>query len=113
MDGAHVFFTDANKKIQKSKRQEMVFDWKKNQIPEGINEIYVILKIPGTRTDSDHFLSSCFPFSYFSRYNISVDKKFRANHNFFIKKDKIEGHFENDMLILKCYTDEIELHKTL
>ncbi|MFX1258630.1 MAG: hypothetical protein ACFFAN_12275 [Promethearchaeota archaeon] len=113
INGSHVYFMDNNQKMIKSKRAQITFDWKTYNIPEGLNEINLIFKIPGSRKESRHFLSSCLPFSDFSGFKLIVDKKFEKTHSFIIFPDKLNGYFDDDKLILICKTSNYNTVKTL
>jgi hypothetical protein len=105
--GAHVFYTDFNKKTLRAKEFKMKFDWKKHTIPKGNNEIYVIFKIPGKEYLSiHHLLSSCYPYADFEGFKVRVDKKYESTSAFHIIDDDMDGYFDEDKLILKCNTKE-------
>jgi len=112
-EGAHVYFTDFDQKILKPKEPKFDFDWKTYQIPEGKNEIYMIFKIPGSNKKYYHLLSSCFPSAEFNGFNLYVDKKYEQNYSFIIKKDTLDGYFDEDKLILRTITSPKDLNKIL
>ncbi|MBN1803456.1 MAG: hypothetical protein JW891_18245 [Candidatus Lokiarchaeota archaeon] len=113
VDGAHVYYKKNLKKEVKSKKHKAELNWRSYKIPEGNNEIHVILKIPGSYTDSRHFLSSCFPQARFWGFTITVDKKYNETHGFKIISENILGRFDGDMLLISCRTSEEGADKTL
>ncbi len=113
VNGAHVYYKKNWNKEVKSKAHKVELDWRSYRIPEGNNEIHVILKIPGSFTDSRHFLSSCFPQARFWGFTITVDKKYNETRGFKIIKENILGHFDGDKLIMSCRTSEEGADKTL
>ena len=112
-EGAHVYYTDFNKKTLKPKEFKLSFDWKKYSIPDGNNEIYVILKIPGSNIDPHHLLSSLYPYADFEGFKLKVDKKYEQTNSFHIIDDDMDGSFDEDKLILKCQTNDKDTNKSL
>ncbi|MFX0176266.1 MAG: hypothetical protein ACFE85_08555 [Candidatus Hodarchaeota archaeon] len=112
-NGAHVYFTNFDSRTLKPKAPKIDFDWKKYKIPQGKNEIYVAFKVPGSSKKSFHLLASCFPSAKFAGFTINVDRKYETNHSFTIFKGVLEGFFDADKLILKCYTTGENVNKTL
>lgn len=112
-NGAHVYYTDINQKLLKVKEQEIEFDWKSYKIPKGNNEIYLIFKIPGRDVNTHHLLSSCYPEASLSSFYLRVDKKYENTSSFTIYKNKLSGYFEDNKLILKCTTSDVDRTKTL
>lgn len=112
-EGAHVYYTDYEKKKLKPKEFKLDFDWKKYSIPSGNNEIYVILKVPGSSLDPHHLLSSLYPYADFDGFKLKVDKKYENTSGFHIIDDDMDGYFDEDKLILKCKTDDKDTNKSL
>jgi len=112
-EGAHVYYTDFNKKTLKPKEFKLSFDWKKYSIPNGNNEIYVILKVPGSNIDPHHLLSSLYPYADFEGFKLKVDKKYEQTNSFHIIDDDMDGFFDEDKLILKCQTNDKDTNKSL
>ena len=56
---------------------------------------------------------SCFPSANFSGFKIYVDKKFEKTQSFEIYKEKLEGRFDEDKLILHCKTSNKEIDRVL
>ena len=113
LEGSHVYFTDENKKMISSKKAQIEFDWKSYTIHDGTEDLYLVFKIPGSGISTYHFLMSCYPSADFSGFKIYVDKKFEKTQSFSIYKDKLEGIFDEDKLILHCKTSNKEIDKTL
>ncbi|MFX1501236.1 MAG: hypothetical protein ACFFDH_09780, partial [Promethearchaeota archaeon] len=101
------------KKMLSLKKTELKFDWKSYEIPDGNDEIYLIFKIPGSSKRTHHFLMSCFPSAEISGFKLFVDKKFEQTNSFIILKDKLDGYFEEDKLILRCKTSNRNIDQTL
>lgn len=112
-EGAHVYYTDFDKRKLKPKEFKLDFDWKKYSIPNGNNEIYVILKVPGSSVNTRHLLSSLYPYADFEGFKLRVDKKYEQTSSFHIIDDDMDGFFENDKLILKCQTNNKDTNKSL
>ncbi len=112
-EGAHVYYTDFKKKTLKPKEFKLRFDWKKYSIPNGNNEIYVILKVPGSNIDPHHLLSSLYPYADFEGFKLKVDKKYEQTNSFHIIDDDMDGYFDEDKLILKCQTNDKDTNKSL
>ncbi|MFX0069849.1 MAG: hypothetical protein ACFFAO_02055 [Candidatus Hermodarchaeota archaeon] len=112
-NGSHVYYLHKKQKTIKPEKGKISIDWKSYTIPEGINELYLIFKIPGSKTNSQHFLFSCYPSAEFSGFKLFVDKKHEKTHGFSIYKDKLIGFFEEDRMILKCTTSGDNIDKTL
>jgi len=113
LEGSHVYYVDENKKMLSSKRAQIEFDWESYTIHDGTEDLYLAFKIPGSRISTHHFLMSCYPTADFSGFKIYVDKKFEKTQSFSINKDKLEGRFDKDKLILHCRTSNKEIDKTL
>lgn len=113
LEGSHVYYIDENKKMISSKKTQIDFNWKSYNIPDGSDEIYLVFKIPGTKISIHHFLMSCYPSADFSGFKIYVDKKFEKTNSFHIYKNKLEGKFDEDKLILHCKTSNKETDKVL
>jgi len=112
-NGAHVYYTDINQKLLEIKEQEIKFDWNSYVIPKGNNEIYLIFKVPGREVNTHHLLSSCYPEASLSNFYLKVDKKYETTSSFTIYKNKLTGYFDEDKLILKCITSDVNRTKTL
>lgn len=112
-NGAHVYYTDINQKLLKIKEQKIKFDWKSYVIPKGNNEIYLIFKVPGREVNTHHLLSSCYPEASLSNFYLKVDKKYENTSSFTIYSNKLTGYFDEDKLILKCITSDVNRTKTL
>ncbi|TXT56276.1 MAG: hypothetical protein BAJALOKI1v1_1950006 [Promethearchaeota archaeon] len=112
-NGSHIYFLNIRSKELKSKEREVDFNWKTYSIPTGTNEIYVVLKIPGSNPKPYHFLSSLFPRGKILNYTIEVDKKFERTKRFILKHGVLEGYFDEDKLILKCSSSDQDVTKTL
>ncbi|MFX1389174.1 MAG: hypothetical protein ACFE9Z_03815 [Promethearchaeota archaeon] len=112
-EGSHVYYIDERKKILSTKRNQAEFKWKNYEIPDGSEDIFLIFKIPGSGVSIHHFLMSCYPSADFSGFKIYVDKKFEKSQSFTIYKDKLEGRFDEDKLILQCKTSNEETDKIL
>jgi len=112
-EGAHVYYTDFNKKTLKPKEFKLGFDWKKYSVPNGNNEIYVIFKVPGSNIDPHHLLSSLYPYADFAGFKLKVDKKYENTSSFHIIDDDMDGYFDQDKLILKCQTNDKDTNKSL
>ncbi|NHJ24981.1 MAG: hypothetical protein EAX89_10420 [Candidatus Lokiarchaeota archaeon] len=112
-EGGHVYYSDFNKKILKSREIKPDFDWKKYTIPKGNNEIYVILKVPGEGISVHHLLSSCYPYADFPGFKMKVDKKYENNYAFEVIDDDMTGYFDGDKLILKSKTNDTTVNKSL
>ncbi len=113
LEGSHVYFINENKKMLSSKKDQIKFDWHSYNIPDGSEDIYIILKIPGIGISTHHFLMSCYPSADFSGFKIYVDKKFERTQSFKIYKEKLEGKFDEDKLILHCKTSNKDIDKSL
>jgi hypothetical protein len=112
-EGAHVYYTDFNKKKLKPKEFKLDFDWKKYNIPSGTNEIYVVLKVPGSSLNTHHLLSSLYPYADFEGFKLKVDKKYEQSSSFHIIDDDMDGFFDEDKLVLKCQTNDKDTTKSL
>jgi hypothetical protein len=112
-EGAHVYYTDYDKKTLKPKEFKLDFDWKKFTIPKGNNEIYVVFKVPGSSLNPHHLLSSLYPYADFEGFKLSVDKKYEKTSSFHIIDDAMDGFFDEDKLILKCETNNKDTNKSL
>lgn len=112
-NGAHVYYMNVNQKLLKVKEQEIGFDWKTYTIPKGNNEIYLIFKVPGRDVNTHHLLSSCYPEASLSNFYLKVDKKYETTFGFSIYKNKLTGYFDEDKLVLKCTTSDLNRTKTL
>ncbi|MHA2288816.1 MAG: hypothetical protein ACXABG_08515, partial [Promethearchaeota archaeon] len=112
-EGAHVYYTDFDKKTLKPKEFKLDFDWKKYQIPDGNNEIYVAFKVPGSSINPHHLLSSLYPYADFNGFKLKVDKKYENTSSFHIIDDDMDGFFDEDKLILKCQTNDRDTNKSL
>ncbi|MFX1418570.1 MAG: DUF1463 family protein [Promethearchaeota archaeon] len=113
LEGSHVYFIDEKKKMISSKKDQIKFDWKAYNIPEGTDDLYLVFKIPGSRISTYHFLMSCYPSADFSGFKIYVDKKFERTQSFSVYKEKLEGNFDEDKLILHCKISNKEIGRTL
>jgi len=85
-EGSHVYFINEKKKMLRSNKAQLKFDWHSYNIPEGSEDIYIIFKIPGTGISTHHFLMSCYPSTDFSGFKIYVDKKFEKTQSFTLDK---------------------------
>ncbi len=112
-EGAHVYYTDFNKKTLRPKEFKLDFDWKKYSIPNGNNEIYVVFKVPGRDMNPHHLLSSLYPYADFDGFKLKVDKKYEKTSSFHIIDDDMDGYFDEDKLILKCQTKDKDANKSL
>ncbi|MFX0012407.1 MAG: hypothetical protein ACFE9R_18990, partial [Candidatus Hermodarchaeota archaeon] len=112
-EGAHVYYTDYDKKKLKAKEFKLGFNWKKYSIPKGNNEIYVIFKVPGSNINPHHLLSSLYPYADFDGFKVKVDKKYESTSSFNVFDDDMDGFFDEDKLILKCQTNDKDTNKTL
>ncbi|MFX1274336.1 MAG: hypothetical protein ACFFBP_01980 [Promethearchaeota archaeon] len=113
INGNHVYFTKDWKKTVKSKTFKFEFDWRKHKIPEGINKLYTIFKIPGSNTSSRHILSSCYPDAKFGGFKLNIDRKYQKTNGFKILKEGVTGVFDDDKLILSCNTSSEDIDKSL
>lgn len=113
INGSHAYYLDKKKKVLSLKKAELKFDWKSYVIPDGTDEIYLIYKIPGSSISSHHFLMSCFPSAEISGFKLFVDKKFEKTGSFVILKEKLDGYFDDDKLILRCKTSNKDVDRTL
>ncbi len=113
LNGAHVYFINENKKMISYGRTPIDFNWKSYDIPEGIEDIYFVFKIPGSGINIRHFLMSCYPSAKFQGFKIFVEKKFEKTQRFNIFKDKLDGYFDEDKLILHCKTSNQETDKVV
>ncbi|MFX1236277.1 MAG: hypothetical protein ACFFAS_02090 [Promethearchaeota archaeon] len=113
VEGSHVYYMKNWKTEIKTKEYKVDFNWRTYRIPEGNNEIYIVIKIPGSFTDSHHFLSSCFPDAQFWGFKLNVDKKFRTTRGFKIIHKNIWGNFDGDKLIIGCRTSSKSADKTV
>jgi hypothetical protein len=113
INGAHAYFIDEKKKMISRKGSEVKFDWKNYNIPNGNDEMYLVFKIPGSNTNTHHFLMSCFPSAEISGFKIIVDKKFEKTLSFYADKKEITGYFDEDKLILKCKTSNENIDRTI
>ena len=95
------------------KETKLDFNWKTFDIPNGSDEIYLIFKIPGSSISSHHFLMSCFPSAEISGFKLFVDKKFEKTGRFTIQKEKLDGYFDDDKLVLRCKTSNKDVDRTL
>jgi hypothetical protein len=112
-EGAHVYYTDYDKKTLKPKEFKLDFDWKKFTVPNGNNEIYVIFKVPGSSLNPHHLLSSLYPYADFDGFKLRVDKKYEKTSSFHIIDDDMDGYFDEDKLILNCETNNKDTNKSL
>ncbi len=112
-EGSHVYFIDENKKMSRSKKTPIDFNWQSYNIPNGSEDIYLVFKIPGMGISTHHFLMSCYPSAKFSGFKMYVEKKFERTQRFNIYKDKLEGCFDEDKLILHCKTSNYETDKVI
>ncbi len=112
INGAHAYYIDEKKKMISRKGSEVKFDWKNYNIPSGNDEIYLIFKIPGSNTNTHHFLMSCFPLAEILGFKIKVDKKFEKTLNFTVDEKEITGYFDEDKFILKCKTSNENFDRT-
>ena len=113
LNGAHAYYLDKKKKMLSFKKTELKFNWKSYNIPDGTDEIYLVFKIPGSSKSSHHFLMSCFPSAEISGFKLFIDKKFEQTNSFKILKDKLDGYFDEDKLILRCKTSNRDVDRTL
>lgn len=56
---------------------------------------------------------SCFPSAIISGFKIFIDSKFEKSFSFRIHKERLDGYFDNDKLILKCRSSSKDIDKTV
>jgi hypothetical protein len=111
-NGSHCYYIN-NKKLIKQKNADIDFDFKKYNIPEGVNEVFIVFKMPCKGISAQHLLASCFPAADFDGFKLMPGRKYETDHSFVIFENRLDGFFDNDKLILRCRTTETDVDKTI
>jgi len=111
-NGSHVFYIDS-KKVIKPNQTISDFDYKKFRIPDGINEVFIVFKMPVKGVSPQHLLASCFPSADFDGFKFTPVKKYETDPSFTIFQDKLDGYFDDDKLILCSKTTETDIDRTI